>query len=89
MKKTIILSIALVCVALGTSLLINSKANKHIHSLAFNNIEALTSDEDADLYDHVDCTTITIHDDETGTYTKLQVLKCEGKDTPLIPCECK
>ncbi|HOH24988.1 MAG TPA: NVEALA domain-containing protein [Bacteroidales bacterium] len=45
MKKTIFLSIALVCFALGTSLLINSEAKKHINPLAFANIEALTEDE--------------------------------------------
>ena len=45
MKKTIILSIALVCFALGSSLLINSEAKKHINPLAFANIEALTDVE--------------------------------------------
>jgi len=45
MKKTIFLSIALVCFALGSSLLINSEAKKHINPLAFANIEALTDVE--------------------------------------------
>ncbi len=42
MKKTFFLSIALVCVALVTTLSINSKANKHINPLVFANIEALS-----------------------------------------------
>ncbi len=52
MKKTIILSITLVCVALGTSLSINSNVKIHMSPLAFANIEALTNDETVVCPDH-------------------------------------
>lgn len=49
MKKTIILSIALVCFALGTSLSINSKTKRNMNSLASANFEALADTECPDF----------------------------------------
>jgi hypothetical protein len=49
-EKNIFLSIALVCVALVTTLSINSKANKHINPLVFANIEALSENESTQLW---------------------------------------
>ncbi|MDD3281815.1 MAG: NVEALA domain-containing protein [Bacteroidales bacterium] len=79
MKKTIILSIALVCIALGTSLSSYLTMKENLSSMAIANLEALTytedeiEDENCDEMQGATCiVTGIVADQETGETFELE-----------------